>query len=137
MIDERKNVQTIPPAPSASAVGPCPTIIQISRTPRHWKFTQHHRTTRPVPAMIKVLTSLISYNTKRSHKRGVHSNNTSSDSALKISFRISVYNQNLSGVKHSIYSLIFFPTLLFSVCLFTLFLSTSKYLVPQFADNQS
>ena len=36
-----------PPAPTASATGPCPTIIQISRTPRHWKFTQHLRTTRP------------------------------------------------------------------------------------------
>ena len=34
-----------PPAPTASAVGPCPTIIQISRTPRHWKLTQHHCTT--------------------------------------------------------------------------------------------
>ena len=29
-----------PPAPTAGAIGPCPTIIQISRTPRHWKFTQ-------------------------------------------------------------------------------------------------
>ena len=38
-----------PPAPTASVVGPCPTLIQISRTPRHWKFTQHHRTTRPPP----------------------------------------------------------------------------------------
>ena len=46
-IDERKNVQTPPPAPSASAVGPCPTLIQISRTPWHWKFTQNHRITRP------------------------------------------------------------------------------------------
>ena len=36
-----------PPAPTASAVGPCPTLIQISRTPRPWKFTQHHRITRP------------------------------------------------------------------------------------------
>ena len=36
-----------PPAPIASAIGPCPTIIQVSRTPRHWKFTQHLRTTRP------------------------------------------------------------------------------------------
>ena len=36
-----------PPAPTASATGPCPTIIQISRTPQHWKFTQHLRTTRP------------------------------------------------------------------------------------------
>ena len=31
----------------ASAVGPCPTLIQISRTPRHWIFTQHHCITRP------------------------------------------------------------------------------------------
>ena len=38
-----------PPAPTARAIGPCSTIIQISRTPRHWKFTQHHRTTRLPP----------------------------------------------------------------------------------------
>ena len=44
-----------PPAPTASAVGPCPTFIQISRTPRHWKFTQHHRTTRPPPFVIVVV----------------------------------------------------------------------------------
>ena len=36
-----------PSAPTASTIGPCPTIIQINRTPRHWKFTQHLRTTRP------------------------------------------------------------------------------------------
>ena len=36
-----------PPAPTASTVGPCPPAIQIGRTPRHRKFTQHHRTTRP------------------------------------------------------------------------------------------
>ena len=46
MIDERKMSKPVPPAPTAGTVGPCPTIIQISRTPRHWKFTQHHRTTR-------------------------------------------------------------------------------------------
>ena len=39
-----------PPAPTASAIGPCPTIIQTSRTPRHWKFTQHLRSTRPPPS---------------------------------------------------------------------------------------
>ena len=33
--DEITNVQTIIPAPTASTVGPCPTIIQISRTPEH------------------------------------------------------------------------------------------------------
>ena len=37
------------PAPTASTIGLCPTIIQISRTPQHWKFTQHLRTTRPPP----------------------------------------------------------------------------------------
>ena len=36
-VDERKNVQTNPPlAPTASAVCPCPAIIQISRLARHW-----------------------------------------------------------------------------------------------------
>ena len=40
-----------PPAPTARAVGPCPTLIQTSRTPRHWKFTQDHRTTRPPPCI--------------------------------------------------------------------------------------
>ena len=49
MIDEKKMSKQPPSAPTASAVGPCPTDIQISRTPRHWKFTQHHRTTRPPP----------------------------------------------------------------------------------------
>ena len=47
MIDESKNVQTTPPAPTASVIGPCPTIIKISRTPRYWQFTQHYRTTQP------------------------------------------------------------------------------------------
>ena len=41
MIDERKNVQTTPPAPTTSAVSPCPTITKISRTLRHWKFTSN------------------------------------------------------------------------------------------------
>ena len=36
-----------PPAPTASTIGPCPTVIQVSRTPQHRKFTQHLRTTRP------------------------------------------------------------------------------------------
>ena len=53
MTDERKNVQTTPPAPTASVVGPCPTWIQVSRTPRHWKFTQHHHTTRPSPIFMR------------------------------------------------------------------------------------
>ena len=43
-----KNVQTTPTRTyTASAIDPCPTIIQTSRTPQHRKFTQHLRTTRP------------------------------------------------------------------------------------------
>ena len=40
-----KNIHTTPTI--TSGVGPCPAIYRSSRTPRHWKFTQHHRTTRP------------------------------------------------------------------------------------------
>ena len=48
VIDERKKMSKQPlPAPTASTVGPCPTTIQISWKPRHWKFTQQLRTTRP------------------------------------------------------------------------------------------
>ena len=32
-IDESKNVQTTPPAPTASAKGPCPTVIKIVGRP--------------------------------------------------------------------------------------------------------
>ena len=49
MIEERKKSKQHPSAPTASAVGPCPTIFHISKTPRHWKFIQHHCTTRPPP----------------------------------------------------------------------------------------
>ena len=48
MTDKRiKMPKQPPPTLAASAIGPCPTLIQISRTPRHCQFTQHHRTTRP------------------------------------------------------------------------------------------
>ena len=52
---EKKMSKQPPPAPTANTVGPCPTIIQISRTPRHWKFTQHHRTTRPFHVLLELL----------------------------------------------------------------------------------
>ena len=42
-----------PPAPTESTVGPCPTVSQVSRTPWHWKFTQHLRTTRPPPRVVR------------------------------------------------------------------------------------
>ena len=54
-----------PPAPTTSAVGPCPTIIQISRTPWYWKFTQHHCTTRPPPKFHENILKGISYGADR------------------------------------------------------------------------
>ena len=51
----REKISIPPPtAPTASTIGPCPTIIQISRTPRHWKFTQYLRTTRPPPLYMEL-----------------------------------------------------------------------------------
>ena len=69
-----------PPAPTASTVGPCPIIIQISRTPRHWKFTQHLRTTRPSPVRVCVclcvcLALMITGNSTRYIQRGIPSQN--------------------------------------------------------------
>ena len=46
-IDESKMSKQPPPAPTSSAVGPCPTFFPNCRTPRHWKLTQGHRTYRP------------------------------------------------------------------------------------------
>ena len=53
MIDREKISKQPSPAPTESAEGPCPTLIQISRTHRLWKFTQHHRTSRPSPSYIE------------------------------------------------------------------------------------
>ena len=47
-----KTVQTTPPESTARAAGPCPILIQTSRTPWHWKFIQHHSTTRPPHGML-------------------------------------------------------------------------------------
>ena len=58
---EKKFPNNPPPAPTASTVGPCPTLIQISRMPWHWKFTQHHRSTRPPPIVLEN-TMLVSFN---------------------------------------------------------------------------
>ena len=45
---EKMSKQT-PSEPTVRAIDPCPTIIQISRMPQHWKFTQHLRTIWPSP----------------------------------------------------------------------------------------
>ena len=46
-IDESKNVQTTPTRTYCKRNKPLPYCNQNCRTPRHWKFTQHRRTTRP------------------------------------------------------------------------------------------
>ena len=48
-IDESKNVQTTPTRTYCKHNRPLPYCYQNCRTPRHWKFTQHHRATRPSP----------------------------------------------------------------------------------------
>ena len=50
-IDESENVQTVPTRTYCKRNRPLPYCYQNCRTPRHWKFTQHHRTTRPPHAM--------------------------------------------------------------------------------------
>ena len=46
-IDESKNIHTPPPAPTASAIGPCPTTIQIVGRPalEVYPGPSHHPTT--------------------------------------------------------------------------------------------
>ena len=51
-IDESKNVQTTPTRTYCKRNRPLPYCNQNCRTPRHWKFTQHHRTTRPPPTRV-------------------------------------------------------------------------------------
>ena len=51
-IDESKNVQTTPTRTYCKRNRPLPYCNQNCRTPRHWKFTQHHRTTRPPPPFL-------------------------------------------------------------------------------------
>ena len=46
-IDESKNVQTNPTRTYCKRNRPLPYCNQNCRTPRHWKFTQYYRTTRP------------------------------------------------------------------------------------------
>ena len=46
-IHESKNVQTTPTRTYCKRNRPLPCCNQNCRTPRHWKLTQHHRTTRP------------------------------------------------------------------------------------------
>ena len=53
-IDESKNVQTTPTRTYYKRSRPLPYCNSNCRTPQHWKFTQHHRTTRPPPGCVDI-----------------------------------------------------------------------------------
>ena len=57
-----------PPAPTASAIGPCPTIIQIVGRPGTGSFTQHHRTTRPTLLSLSLRNRYVIYSTVFQYK---------------------------------------------------------------------
>ena len=61
-IDESKNVQTTPTRTYCKGNRPLPYCNQNCRTPRHWKFTQHHRTTRPPPFGKELPTRIVTCN---------------------------------------------------------------------------
>ena len=51
-IDKSKNVQTTPTRTYCKRSRPLPYSHPNCRTPRYWKFTQHHRTTWPPPVSL-------------------------------------------------------------------------------------
>ena len=51
-IDKSKNVQTTPTRTNCKCSRPLPYYNPNCRAPRHWKFTQHYRTTRPPHASV-------------------------------------------------------------------------------------
>ena len=52
-IDESENVQTTPTRTYYKRSRPLPYCNPNYRTPQHWKFTQHHRTTQPPPGAVQ------------------------------------------------------------------------------------
>ena len=57
-IDQSENVQTTPTRTYCKRKRPLPYCNRNCRTPQHWKFTQHHRTTpcslgEPLPKLLK------------------------------------------------------------------------------------
>ena len=54
-IDESKNVHTTPTRTYCKCSRPLPYCNPNCRTPRHWKFTQHHCTIRPPQGLLLTL----------------------------------------------------------------------------------
>ena len=55
VIDERKNVQTTRTRTYCKHNRPLPYYNPNCRMPRHWKFTQDHRITRPPPCFVQAV----------------------------------------------------------------------------------
>ena len=62
MIDERKNVQTTPTRTYCKRHSPLLYYHPNCKTPRHWTFSQHHRTTRPPPNQV-LMTAFAAFET--------------------------------------------------------------------------
>ena len=101
------------PASTASAIGLSPTLIQISRTLRHWNFTQHHRTTRPSPhtnlkktqspMITTILTGslkLVDKDKKTAFQDKIENAETSKDNAF-IYVVIALFTGRSFGLKHA------------------------------------
>ena len=73
-----------PPAPTASAVGPCSTISQIRRTHRHWNFAQHHRPTHQPPGLEMKTLLRLQWTPTRLSLNILHS--------VNVSFAVSLFN---------------------------------------------
>ena len=69
-IDESKNTQTTPTRTYCKCSRPLPYCNPNCRTSRHWKFTQHHRTTRPPQRVVSNAQTGLSF--RHSHVLHVH-----------------------------------------------------------------
>ena len=58
-IEESKNVQTTPTRTYCKRIRPLPYCHSNCRTPRTWKFTQDHRTTRPPQLFVPTLSHIV------------------------------------------------------------------------------
>ena len=90
-IDESKNVQTTPTCTYCKRNRPLPYCNQNCRTPRHWKFTQDHRTTRPPHKCEKETLTENSYSNQNTRGKDI---NTEQSNESEKDTRTESTNQN-------------------------------------------
>ena len=79
--DESKNVQTTPTRTYCKCGRPLPYCNANCRTPRHWKFTQHHRATRLPQETVK------QYKTNYLHKNSCSGTTCRARRLLYVTYR--------------------------------------------------